>query len=80
MDTAHALETGEKCSDHTYHYLCVMGKGSVSFVEDSEEKVRAMSCLMKRFTGRENWSISSQSLEQIHVLRLDIEEYSGKKH
>lgn len=80
VDTAHALETGEKCSDYTYHYLCVMGRGSASFVEDPAEKVRAMSCLMKRFTGRESWPISSQSLEQVQVLRLDIEEWSGKKH
>lgn len=80
MDTAHALETGETCSDHTYHYLCVMGKGHVSFVENSEEKAKAMGHFMERFTGRADWPIPSQSLERIYVLRLDMEEWSGKKH
>lgn len=38
MDTAHSLQASENVAKHTYHYACVMGHGTVRFVEDPAER------------------------------------------
>lgn len=31
MDTSHDLQLSETVAQHTYHYECVMGRGTVTF-------------------------------------------------
>lgn len=80
MDTAHELQESEVVAHHTYHYECVMGRGRVTFVEDAQEKARALNILMKQYTGRDDWELPAPLFERTHALRLDISEWSAKKH
>lgn len=80
MDTAHALQASEKIHDHTFHYESVMGNGIVSFVEESTEKRRVLNVLMKHYTDSDAWELPDSLVNATHALRLEVTEYSAKKH
>ena len=58
-------------------YSSIMGKGTAVFVENIEEKERAMSILMKTQTGKD-FTFDEKLVSIVRVIRLDIKEFSAK--
>ena len=58
-------------------YSSVMGRGSARIVEDVEEKMRAMSILMKTQTGKD-FEINERLVSIVSVIRIDVSEYTAK--
>ena len=58
-------------------YSSVMGRGKARFVEDVEEKKRAMTHLMKTQTGKD-FSFEDRLVSIVAVIRIDVEEYTAK--
>ena len=58
-------------------YSSVMGRGKARIVEDVEEKMKAMSILMKTQTGKE-FTFNEQLVSIVAVVRIDVEEYTAK--
>ena len=58
-------------------YSSVMGKGIATIVEDVEEKMKAMSILMKTQTGKD-FSFDERLVSIVAVIRIDVEEYTAK--
>ena len=58
-------------------YSSVMGRGSARSVEDVEEKMRAMSILMKTQTGKD-FEINERLVSIVSVIRIDVSEYTAK--
>ena len=61
----------------TYHFRSVIGKGRVSFVEDFNEKLEGLNSIMEQYGSSEN-SFPDKAVEKTEVLRIDIEEFTGK--
>jgi len=58
-------------------YSSVMGRGTARIVEDVEEKMQAMTILMKTQTGKE-FSFNERLVSIVAVIRIDVSEYTAK--
>ena len=58
-------------------YSSVMGRGKARIVEDVEEKMKAMSILMKTQTG-EDFTFNEKLVSIVAVIRIDVEEHTAK--
>lgn len=58
-------------------YSSLIGRGKAVIVEDVEEKIRAMSILMKTQTGKD-FTFNEQLVSIVSVIRIDVSEYTAK--
>ena len=58
-------------------YSAVSGRGRVTIVEDVQEKMDAMSILMKTQTGKD-FTFNERLVSIVSVIRLDVSEYTAK--
>ena len=77
MDCDHKPFEGEKPCQYGLAYAALMGRGTVTIVEDVEEKKKAMSILMKTQTGKD-FSFDDRLVSIVAVIRIDVEEYTAK--
>ena len=68
---------GVKPCQYGLSYSSVMGCGTAALVEDVEEKIRAMSILMKTQTGKD-FSFNEKLVSIVAVVRIDVAEYTAK--
>ena len=59
-------------------YSSVMGRGRAVIVEDTEEKIRAMSILMKTQTGKD-FEFNERLVSIVSVIRIDVAGYTAKR-
>ncbi|MCC6029366.1 MAG: pyridoxamine 5'-phosphate oxidase family protein [Candidatus Korarchaeum sp.] len=71
------IRSGSPCK-WTLAYKSVIGVGRASFVEDREEKRKALNCIIKKYSD-EDFEISNEELDKVEVIRIEIEEMSGKR-
>ena len=58
-------------------YSSIMGRGKATIVEDVEEKMAAMSILMKTQTEK-NFAFNDRLVSIVAVIRIDVAEYTAK--
>ena len=68
---------GEKPCQYGLAYSSVMGRGKAVLVEDVEEKMEAMTVLMKTQTGKD-FSFNERLVSIVAVVRIDVSEYTAK--
>ena len=79
LDTGHGVVEGSIECTWSYSYESVMGNGRVELVEDREEKRRGLACIFHQYAGARAFFVPEQALENVAVLRLTVEEISGKR-
>lgn len=58
----------------------VIANGTIRFVENPEEKKRALDLLMARYAGSERtFSFPKMMLKRLVVLQMDIQSITGKR-
>ena len=80
LDTGCQLHPAEKACGWSAAFQSIIGEGPVSFVEDPEEKRKALARIMAHNTGREDWEFPDAMLSATCVYRLTAEELSCKEH
>ena len=68
---------GDKPCQYGMSYSSIMGRGQARILEDVEEKMRAMTVLMKTQTGKD-FSFDEKLVGMVAVVRIDVEEYTAK--
>ena len=68
---------GEKPCQYGISYSSVMGRGRATIVEDVEEKMRALTVLMKTQTGKD-FTFNERLVSIVAVIRIDVAEYTAK--
>ena len=58
-------------------YSSIMGRGTATLVEDPQEKMDAMTMLMKTQTGKD-FSFNERLVSIVTVIRIDVQEYTAK--
>ena len=58
-------------------YSSIKGRGTATIVEDVEEKMQAMSILMKTQTGKD-FTFNERLVSIVAVIRIDVTEYTAK--
>ncbi|HWQ59163.1 MAG TPA: pyridoxamine 5'-phosphate oxidase family protein [Clostridia bacterium] len=71
------LEDGKSPCNYGYLYECVMGRGTIRFVEDPAEKVALLALLARHQTGRD-FAFTELHAGTVEVLVLEVEELSAK--
>ena len=80
MDTKHSLVESEIGCKFSFLYQCIMGKGNIEIIKDTNEKIHGLNKIMKHYSHNENWNFSSENVNRIHVLKLSVSEWSCKEH
>jgi nitroimidazol reductase NimA-like FMN-containing flavoprotein (pyridoxamine 5'-phosphate oxidase superfamily) len=81
MDGGHRLIENPQGCGYSFAYESVIGKGTVEFIEDREEKIRGLNLLLRHQSGLDrDFSIDEGTLERTAVFRLRAETWSAKKH
>ncbi len=60
-------------------YKSVVGMGRIFFVTEKEDKIEALNILMKHHHGHDQHQFKDAYVNETTMLRLDIDEISGKK-
>ena len=68
---------GQVACQYGLAYSSVMGRGNARILEDAEEKMQAMSILMKTQTGK-HFDFNERLVSIVAVIRIDVEEYTAK--
>ena len=68
---------GQVACQYGLTYSSIMGRGTARIVEDVEEKMQAMSILMKTQT-RKDFTFNERLVSIVAVIRIDVEEYTAK--
>lgn len=84
MDTDHRIDTGEGKDDRKgcnwgMKYSSVVGYGNISIITEKEAKKKALDCIMKHYGDDNEYFYDEKVLAKTTVLRLDINEITGKK-
>lgn len=80
MDTGHSLAAGSTACSCTFLYQSIMGKGVASIIEDTEEKIFGLTCIMQHY-GHENLcDFKKDVLKKTQVIRLTISEWTCKQN
>jgi nitroimidazol reductase NimA-like FMN-containing flavoprotein (pyridoxamine 5'-phosphate oxidase superfamily) len=59
-------------------YKSVIGYGTASFVEDHEEKQKALDIIMRQYS-EDDFAYSAKALAEMLVIKVDISKMTGKK-
>lgn len=69
--------TGDVACRYGMSYRSLMGRGTAVFVDDPQEKMHALSVLMKTQTG-EDFTFTEPLACIVAIVRLEIDEYTAK--
>ena len=70
--------TGEKACNYGMKYRSVTGYGTISIVEDKDERIAGLDVLMKQYTGKGDWDYDEEMLKRTTVICIDVESITGK--
>lgn len=73
------LAASEACA-YTTRYKSVIGEGIAFELFDEAEKVKALSCIMKHETGKQNWDFPSAAVEKTAVIKIKVLKISCKEN
>jgi len=71
------LIPAEAACSFSMKYRSVIASGKAFFLEGAEEKAQGLNVIMTQYTGKE-FEFPPQALERIVVIRIDLDECSGK--
>lgn len=72
MSTGHEMyiQSENVACSYGMKYKSVMMKGKVEFIEDIDDKVQALSMIMKQYTQREDYRYSVPALKNVTVMKV----------
>lgn len=79
MDYGHRLVEAEAACGYGFAYSSVIGEGTVGFIEDHEEKLRALLRIMEHQTGRSDFSIPDAALRGVLVFGVAVGSFTAKQ-
>ena len=77
MDCHRKSFEGEKPCQYGLSYSSLMGKGTARIIEDVEEKMQAMTVLMKTQVQKD-FTFNERLVSIVNVIRIDVAEYTAK--
>ena len=77
MDIDTKLIEGEKGCEWGIRYSSVIGFGTASFIEDIEEKKKALHVLLAHYSDK-SYEFPEPSLDQVAIIKIRVESMTGK--
>lgn len=79
MDCGHRLVEAEAACGYGFAYSSVVGDGTVVFIEEPGEKLRALLKIMEHQTGRADFSIPPEALGRVLVFGIVAASFTAKQ-
>jgi len=79
LDTGLELYEGENGCDWGMKYSSIVGYGKISVLEEREGRIHGLDCIMSHYSDSKVFSYDERVLGNTTILRLDIEEMTGKR-
>lgn len=79
MDYAYRIIAREKACNYSMAYESVIGSGDIEFVNDKEEKHRALQLLMAHYVPHKEFFFDAQALAAVTVFKLTVKQVTGKR-
>jgi nitroimidazol reductase NimA-like FMN-containing flavoprotein (pyridoxamine 5'-phosphate oxidase superfamily) len=80
MDIEKVLIKSETACNWGMKYYSVIGFGKASFIEDIQEKRKALDIIMKKYSGNTKlFEYSENTLKQTAIIKVQISKITGKK-
>lgn len=80
LDTGYELWEAENACDFSAGFQSIIGTGTISIVDDYEDKKTALIAIMATITGKDTWKFNNRMTDAVDVFRLDVETISCKEH
>lgn len=77
LDCGMELVPGNIACEYGAKFASVIGRGTASTVEDTDEKIAALKLLMKCQTGKD-FEFTEKMADVVTVIRVDAESYTAK--
>lgn len=61
-------------------YKSVLAFGEVEFIEDQDEKIKAMNIIMKQYTGKDDFTYNSPAIKNVCMFRLPLSHLTGRTY
>lgn len=79
MDCNHQLGSNAERGYCTMNYESVIGQGRISFIEDEEQKVEALTIITDRYHPEGHFAFSHAALPRVKVYQLEVTYLTGKR-
>jgi hypothetical protein len=79
MDIDHKIYTGINGCDWGMKFRSIIGYGTITIVTDTDLKRAGLNCIMKHYGGDTEYAYDEKVFNRTTILRLDIEQMTGKK-
>ena len=79
VDIDHVLVAGEKDCKWGMNFSSVVGRGTIAFVSDPDERKMGLDLLMNHYTGRTEFFYDQKVFAMTELLRMDVTGLTGKK-
>jgi hypothetical protein len=79
MDIDHEIIKGEKGCDWGSKFTSIVGYGLIHIVTENNDKIEALNSIMTHYGGEGEYKYDYKVVEQTTILRLEINEMTGKK-
>ena len=73
------MHPSDKACSYGAAFKSLIGTGAVELVEDSEEKIAALTGIMKHYTSR-HWDFTAEQADAVAVFCLTVGRLSCKEH
>jgi len=73
-----AYQSADVACSHFMRYKSALVWGPVEFMEDPAEKEKALSVIMKQYTGRDDYQYGAPAIKNVKVFRVSTKNMSGK--
>lgn len=80
LDTNYRLQEGETACQYSAQFQSVIGTGTVTILEEPEEKMTALKLIMYHNTGKCDWEWNEQMVRSVCVFKLEVKTLSCKEH
>ena len=78
LDCDHELIEGRVACQYGYRYASIVGKGKAEIIEDPQEKIKALTVLMKCQTGKD-FEFNERLVSIVSVIKITAEDFGGKR-
>ena len=57
-----------------------IGTGKASIIDNTDEKIKGLSLIMEKETGKKDWEFRPEMLEKVCVFKIDVDSLSCKEN
>lgn len=77
VDCDHELVEGKLPCQFAFKFASVAGTGTAELLEDPQEKIKAMECLMRQYSDRE-FAFTERLLSIVSLIRVRVDAFTGR--